>query len=198
MFRQVSTALVALCLIFTASASAKSPTTARDSLAWLARQQLQDGSWRFDPTGGAEQGYADPGTWKADAGATALALLPFLGAHQTQKTKGPYQKNVANGIHWLVVHQKPDGDLAAGGMPKMVSHALATIALCETYELTGDNAVKAAAQKSLQFIVEADAKTGERSDVAGKPPTLSVLTWEIMAISQREDGRLGGADCRSG
>ena len=81
-----------------------------------------------------------------------------------------------------MVHQKPDGDLAAGGMPKMVSHALATIALCETYEMTGDNAVKAAAQKSLQFIVEADAKTGERSDVAGKPPTLSVLTWEIMAI----------------
>ena len=60
----------------------------------------------------AEQRYANPGTWKSDAGATALALLPFLGARQTHKAKGPYQQNVKNGIHWLIVHQKPSGEVS--------------------------------------------------------------------------------------
>ncbi len=118
----------------------------------------------------------------ADAGATALAMLPFLAAGQAHKTRGLYQKNLENGIHWLVVHQKHDGDLSAGGSPKMLSHALATIALCEAFEMTGDSAVGDAAQKAFHFIVEQDVKIGGRSDVSGKPPTLSIAAWEIMAI----------------
>lgn len=183
MFRQVSNvALAALCLIFIGPASAKSPTTVRESLAWLARHQLQDGSWRFDPPVGAERGYADPGTWKSDAGATALALLPYLGARQTHKAKGPYQQNVKNGIHWLIVHQKPSGEVSRDGTRKMLSHDLATIALSDAYGMTGDDAVGAAAQKAVRFIVEQDAKADDGSDVPGKPPTLSVAAWKIMAI----------------
>ena len=199
MFRQVSNvALAALCLIFIGPVSAKSPTTVRDSLAWLARHQLHDGSWRFDPPVGAEQRYTNPGTWKSDAGATALALLPFLGARQTHKAKGPYQQNVKNGIHWLIVHQKPSGEVSRDNTRKMLSHALATIALSDAYGMTGDNAVGTAAQKAVRFIVEQDAKAGDGSDIPGKPPTLSVSRLEDHGDSQREDGQPGGAAHSSG
>ena len=40
---------------------------------------------------------ARPGPAEADAGATAMGLLPFLAAGQTHKTKGPYRANIANG-----------------------------------------------------------------------------------------------------
>ena len=181
--RRVLASLSALCLVYAGSVWAKSPTTVRDSLAWLARHQLQDGSWRFDPPGGVERSYADPGTWKSAAGATSLALLPFFGASQTHKTKGPYRDQIRNGLNWLMVHQKPDGDLSAGGVPKELSHTLATIALCEAYGLSGDREVGVAAQKAIRLIVESrDTKLGSRSDSPGKPPTLFLLAWQIMAI----------------
>ena len=181
--RRIPASLAVLSLLLASPGWAKRPTTVRDSLAWLARHQLQDGSWRFDRPDGGERGYANPGTWKANAGATGLALLPFLGAGQTHKTKSPYQKHIENGLHWLMVHQHADGDLSTGGTPKMFSHAVATIAMCEAYMLTGDNTVGAAAQKAVQFIVASrDVKTSDRSDSPNQPITLSVCAWEIMAL----------------
>ena len=77
---------------------------------------MADGSWSF-------QKYTDKCTDKSCTGrggqeslsaATAMGVLPFLAAGQTHVYKGPYQKLVDDGVHWLVNHQKPDGDLSAG------------------------------------------------------------------------------------
>ena len=86
------------------------------ALVWLANHQLSDGSWSL-------QHYVDrckdktctgPGDISADAGATALGLLPFLAAGQTHRSKGPYREHINRGIAWLVHHQQPDGNLAKG------------------------------------------------------------------------------------
>ena len=76
-----------------------------------------------------------------------MALLCFLGAGQTHKTKGPYRRNIEQGLIWLVRHQKADGNLAKDCKTSpMYSHGLATIALCEAYGLSGDRNVGNAAQ----------------------------------------------------
>jgi hypothetical protein len=160
------------------------------SLDWLARHQTADGSWRFDPPAGAEKGYANPGTWKSDAGATALALLPFLSAAQTQTSKGPYRARLGAAIGWLIGHQKPDGDLSAGGSPKIFSHALATIALCEDYNFTGDKNVGTAAQRAIKFIVaQQDEKTGGWAEPPGRC-CMSLSAWQIMALASGKMARL--------
>ena len=62
------------------------------------------------------------GIAKSDAGATGMALLCFLGAGQTHKTKGPYRRTIELGLIWLIRHQKRDGNLAKGCH---VAHVLA-------------------------------------------------------------------------
>ena len=186
--RRILASLSAIYLIFAGPAWAKSPTAVRDAIPWLARHQLQDGSWRFDSPRGGQQDYANAGTWKSAAAATGLALLPFFGAKQTPKNEGPYRDQIKSGLHWLMLHQKPDGDLSAGGKSKELSHALATIALCEAYGLSGDREVGSAAQRAIRFIVESrDAKPGDTSDSLGKPSALSLFAWKIMAI-RTDDG----------
>ena len=60
-----------------------------------------------------------------------MALLCFLGAGQTHQTKGPYRRNIEQGLIWLVRHQEQDGFLAKGCISPMYSHGMATTALCE-------------------------------------------------------------------
>ena len=81
------------------------------------------------------------GSATADAGATGLALLCYLAAGQTHKTRGPYRMNIERGLVWLVRHQERDGNLAKGCISPMYSHAMATMALCEAFGLSGDRNV---------------------------------------------------------
>jgi len=152
------------------------------ALAWLAKHQTDDGSWRFDPPAGAAKGYANPGTWKSDAGATALALLPFLAAGQTHKTKGPYQQTITSSLLRLTKRQPRNGDLSAGGSPKMFSHGLAAAAICEAYCRTGDDTLRVSAYKAIKFIVASqDGKSGGWAETPGKP-SMSASAWQIMAL----------------
>jgi hypothetical protein len=162
------------------------------ALDWFARHQNKEGNWSLaDYTRHCKdktcKGVAFPESFSA---ATALALLPFLAAEQTQTKKGPYQKTVAAGIDWLLHHQKADGDLSAGDNLQMYSHGLATIALCEDYGLTGDKTVGTAAQKAINFIEAAqDGKAGGwRFDPTDECDT-SVFGWQLMALNR---ARLAG------
>ena len=88
-----------------------------------------------------------------------MALLCFLGAGQTHKTKGPYRRNIEQGLIWLVRQQKADGNLAKDCKTSpMYSHGLATIALCEAYGLSGDRTVGNAAQLAVNYTIAAQNK----------------------------------------
>ena len=124
-----------------------------------------------------------PGDIPADAGATAMGLLPFLAAGQTHKSKGPYKDTVYKGIAWLIRNQQPDGNLAKGAQQMMYSHGLATIALCEAYGLTGDKEVGHAAQGAVNFILNAqNAADGGWRYNPGDPGDTSVVGWQLMAL----------------
>ncbi|MBI2480377.1 MAG: hypothetical protein HYV60_17600, partial [Planctomycetia bacterium] len=88
-------------------------------LAWLAEHQRQDGSWHLNHQEGRCNGRCPhPGTVGTSTGATALALLPFLGAGYTHQ-QGKYKDVVADGLYYLtgrMIETPHGGDLQEGTM----------------------------------------------------------------------------------
>ncbi len=130
------------------------------ALNWLARHQSPAGNWSLGNfqqrcKGGQCTGHAQI---TADAAATALGVLPFLAAGQTQMSDGPYKAQIGNAIKWLIKNQRADGLLASASEQPMYSQGLATIALCEDYGLTKESAVGSAAQSAIKFIERAKTR----------------------------------------
>lgn len=127
-------------------------------LRWLQAHQRNDGSWRFDhtlgPCGGACR---HGGTVASTTGATALALLPFLGAGYTH-LEGEYQPTVNAALYYLKGRLKATdhgGDFQEG---TMYAQGISAIALCEAAAMTGDPALREAAEAAVAYIVYAQHK----------------------------------------
>jgi len=164
-------------------------------LRWLANHQNSDGSWSisgFHQAGNCN--CSGDGAYGGKAPGTALALLPFLGAGQTHLT-GKYQRTVSRGLKWLIENQKSDGDLRAGsdGNEGMYTHGQAAIVLCEAFAMTGDEALRVPAQKSIDFIVAAQYRDGGWRYTPG-PRTnrsdTSVVGWQLMALQSARAANL--------
>ena len=148
-------------------------------LAWLARQQLKNGSWAFD---GDNKDDTDD-----TVAATGLALLPFLGAGQTHKpdkddTEKKYQKAVGIGLGFLVKNCPPSGPNAGRMSTNMHAQAFATLALCEAYGMTKDPVLKPYAQAALNYIQKAQAKDGGWADTADGKSDIAVTGWVVQAF----------------
>ncbi len=163
------------------------------AIYWLAAHQSRDGSWSLQDylKMCRDKTCTGPGAQESLSAATAMGVLPFLGAGITQNSKSKFQSNVQRAIYWLVNHQKPDGDLSAGASQQMYSHALATIAVCEAYGMTKDKVVGTAAQKAINFIVAAqNAKTGAWRYHPGEEGDTSVTGWQMMALRSGQIAKL--------
>ncbi len=168
------------------------------ALNWIARHQNRaDGNWGIETyiANCKDGSCSGPGSVKSDAGATAMALLPFLAAGQTHATKGPYQKHIQGGLNWLQYHQKPDGDLSAGSESQMYSHGLATITMCEAYGLSGNKGFGQSAQQAIHFIEMSQNK--QSGGWRYKPLEVgdtSVVGWMVMAL---KSAQMAGLDVSS-
>jgi hypothetical protein len=163
------------------------------ALNWLHRHQNPDGSWSIENYHqNCKYGKCDgPGTAKSDSGATALGLLPFLGAGQTHMNEGMYRRNVKAALDWLISHQKPNGDLSHTSPHVMYSHGLAAIALCEAYAMTSDSRIMMAAQNAIRFIETAQNKNdGGWRYKPGDPGDTSVVGWQLMALKSGQMAKL--------
>ncbi|MEQ8763015.1 MAG: terpene cyclase/mutase family protein [Planctomycetota bacterium] len=163
-------------------------------LEWLARHQSPEGKWDSD-------GFMDfcsvpcdgPGDPLNDVGLTGLALLAFLGANNTTQA-GHYKKNVRNGIRYLERMQDEDSGLfgAKSGQHYMYNHALAALAMTESYLLSGRSYVqKRPAQLGVNFIL--NARNPYKAWRYESPPNgkndTSVTGWMVMVLeSAREAG----------
>lgn len=152
------------------------------ALNWFARHQLPDGSWSL-ALGAPRTCKCSGQVFDADhSAATAMAVLPFLGAGQTHMSEGPYQATVKKGLQWLIKNQKANGDLSQGSH-QMYSHGLATIALCEAYGMTQDSQVRYAAQEAVRFIESGqNSRGGWRYKHGTTDGDTSVFGWQIMAL----------------
>ena len=191
-------------------------------LDWLARHQLPDGGWAFDLTDSDASGRpsvcrgcsnsvgtSGGGTYRQPlfpnrTAATALALLPYLGAGYTHVEANPYQKPVAAGLRFLeyAAVTKPDGvDFRAGYVGDGASYiqALATLVYCEAYEMTKDRKLHPLAKGGLDFIVHSQLNDGGwRYNSIGDPNfhatvagDSSVLGWQIMALKSGASAGFG-------
>lgn len=158
-------------------------------LTWLAAHQRVDGGWSFDLQGTKCDGKCShAGTHQSTTGATALALLAFLGAGQTHRV-GEHQPTVERGLAYLISRIQPSArgaDLQEG---TMYAQGIATLALCEAYAITGDPRLHKPAQQALDFIVNVQHPLGGWRYFPGQPGDTTVLGWQLMAL---QSGRLAG------
>ncbi|MFO0260420.1 MAG: prenyltransferase/squalene oxidase repeat-containing protein [Planctomycetota bacterium] len=156
-------------------------------LRWLASVQNQDGSWSL---ANYERHAREDN--QGDAAGTSLALLPFLGAGQTQEF-GRYKATVARGLAWLIANQKPNGDLRANfnGQAGMYAHGQAAIVLCEAFAMTGDEKLRQPAQLAIDFIEQAQHSRGGWRYQPGEPGDTSVFGWQLMALQSARAARGG-------
>ena len=153
-------------------------------LQWLAKHQNSNGSWSLDEyhKAGDCKGRCRGGGFSSDVAGTALALLPFLGAGETH-LQGKYKDEVRRGLAWLLKRQEPDGDFPSPFRNShMYAHGQAAIAVCEAYALTQDPWLRDPAQRSINFIVNAQHSQGGWRYQPGDEGDTSVVGWQIMAL----------------
>jgi len=159
-------------------------------LSWLARVQNSDGRWEL------HRGYDDPGQTglRTDTGATALALLCFLGAGETH-LQGKHRTVVSKALDWLKGVQKPNGDLhdseEFGRQPAFYAHGQATIALLEAYAMTRDDSLREPAERALQYIYNSQSELGGWRYQPNSAGDLSVTGWQVMAM---QTARMAGLE----
>ncbi|MCG8585063.1 MAG: terpene cyclase/mutase family protein [Pirellulales bacterium] len=159
------------------------------AIAWLAKQQQNDGHWSAARSGaGREQkiaGHDRSGAGaKADTGITSLAILAMLGAGHTHKG-GPYAENVKAGLEYLIAQQGADGNLYgnAGAFARMYCHAMATFALSEAYAMTRDKALRPTVERAVAFSIKCqNPTTGGWRYRPGDTGDTSQLGWQLMAL----------------
>lgn len=158
-------------------------------LEWLKRYQSSDGSWSLAGP------YSEGGVSENRSAATAMALMAFMGAGNTHQS-GEYQNNVARGLSYLLGLQDDDGFFAAKstGIQKTYSQAQASIAVCELYGMTGDEALRVPAQRSVQYALDAQNDGGGWRYQPRDVGDTSVTGWYVMALIS---ARMAGLDVDS-
>ncbi|MEM6688324.1 MAG: prenyltransferase/squalene oxidase repeat-containing protein [Planctomycetota bacterium] len=169
-----------------------------EALKWIARHQMPNGGWTFQHTIVCNVQCDHPGDqqrMKSFNAATAMALLPMLGAGQTH-LEGDFKQTVHKGLRFLVQNGRP---VSKGGLRmldytesggNLYSHGLAAIALCEAYAMTEDPDLAAAAQGAINYIVYAQARDGGWRYKPHQDGDTSVTGWQIMALKSGYMGHL--------
>ncbi|MFM8579653.1 MAG: prenyltransferase/squalene oxidase repeat-containing protein [Planctomycetaceae bacterium] len=164
-------------------------------LAWLAKMQQPDGSWSLKAGDDAAAANAPPTasaseTMETTAG-TAFGLLPFLAEGIThryspagQPELKPYRDVVKNGLVHLASRQVRNQSVSDGSLGgNMYAHALGTIALCETYGLSGDPKTRVNAQLALKYLLNSQHQQGGGWRYGpGQPGDMSVTSWVFLGI----------------
>ncbi len=162
-------------------------------LQWLANHQNRDGSWSFDHrTRQCGSDCTHPGSLAhCTTGATGMALLCFLGAGQSEQS-GEYKNVVRQGVRFLASQSKSSRKMAGNlmglsrrgrGHEGMYAQGIATLALCEAYNLGQNPTLRKPAQNALDFIVQAqDTRGGGWRYQPGERGDTSVVGWQVMAL----------------
>ncbi len=174
--------------------TAESEKAVNTGLTWLQKIQQEDGSWNFAQVGAAGQG----GTLQAtQMGATALALLTFLGAGHTHEADGIYKDTVTRGLAYLLKNSEATSsglELSgtAQGNSQMYVQGIATICLCEASAMApGDQTLRRAATAAVRYIERAqDPIGGGWRYRPNEPGDTSVTGWQIMALQSARARRI--------
>ncbi|MHC4915968.1 MAG: prenyltransferase/squalene oxidase repeat-containing protein [Planctomycetota bacterium] len=156
------------------------------ALAWLYRNQNDDGSWSF---GGKDK----DGARRAYRPAlTGFAVLAFLGAGYSHKGGHKYSERVRKALTWIMDHQASDGGFSGRTARCGYSQGVVTLALCEALAMGGgysdvrddfDRRLLASARKAVGFVTSSQNPYGgwDYSPRGGTNDT-SITVWNCMAL----------------
>lgn len=182
-------------LIQSGGGNAQSEAAVEAALGWFIKHQMPDGGWSFDlkacPSCQGQCSHSgDKGHNEDRCGATALAMLPFLGRGYTHK-EGPYKKQLEAGIGFLAGMAMQGQGKCYGKGGTMYSQGLAGIVLCESYAMTRDKRLAMPSQLALNFIMAAQDPNGGGWRYAPKQPgDTSAVGWQLMALKSGNMGFL--------
>jgi len=156
------------------------------ALKWIAIHQMPDGGWSFDlkqcPSCMGKCSGSGLSRSKDRCGATAMALLPFLGRGYTHR-EGPYKQAIEKGISFLARMAIEGKGRAYDQHGNMYSQGLAGIALSECYAMSQDNRLAGPTQLVLNFIMQSqDPVGGGWRYTPRQPGDTSAVGWQIMAL----------------
>jgi hypothetical protein len=176
--------------------TANSEKSVAAGLKWIAAHQAPNGGWSFACSRFCRgQCKGDGSKPEAVNAATALALLPFLGAGQTH-ISGQYKDNIKRGLAFLIQNMKvTPGNIPHGSWHEpggsMYSHGLASIAICEAYAMTRDPDLVQPAQLAINYLVYAqDPRGGGWRYAPQQAGDTSVVGWCLMALKSGAMGNL--------
>jgi len=164
-------------------------------LVWLKNHQLPDGSWNFYHLVNPRCDCTMPGRMDNNPnGATAMALLAFLGAGQTHET-GEYQSEVQQGLDYLLANglRAEKGICFYGtltGPPTYYTHGLVTITLSEAFAMTGDARLRPAISGAIDYLAATQDSGGGWRYFPGQPGDTSVVAWQLMALKSAQFSRI--------
>jgi hypothetical protein len=156
------------------------------ALAYLAQHQLNNGSWSLSfkdsCIDNCSHGHKSQSHSTA---ATGLALLCFLGAGKTSDDE-TYGIRVRKAIYYLEDKLKRSSGSAywvdSTSLHQMYEHGIATLALCEAYQMQPSPELKNSCQLAVNFIVEAQFRDGGWGYHERIPGDLSIAAWQVMAL----------------
>ena len=175
----------------------ESEAAVRAALAWLVRNQDEDGRWDADRLEGGREanvyGHSRNGAGTdADTGITALSLLALMAAGHTH-LEGSYRRSVQRGLEYLLASQAGSGSLAGSARlyARMYCHGMALFAVSEAYALTGDRRIRPFLERGLAFsIASQDPAGGGWRYQPGDPGDMSQFGWQVMALASAEKAGL--------
>lgn len=161
--------------------SAQGLRAAERGLKFLAKHQLEDGSWPGDVGYKLEDGYRVWNQTASHVGVTALAGMAFLaGGHVPGR--GPYGEVVEQSVDFILKQVRHDGYITANET-RMYSHAFATLYLAEVYGMNQREDVRQALQKAVDLIVASQNKDGGwRYQPHVADADMSVAACQVMAL----------------
>jgi hypothetical protein len=161
-------------------------------LRWLANRQQKNGLWSLSGP------YEDGSRTENVEAATAMALLAFQGAGYTPDgpSDHPYTRVVRRGWDALLARMEEDGRFFhdVPSTHQLYTQAQCTIALCELYAMTGDQAYYDAAQKAVDYCVRIQSPQGGWRYNPGSESDMSVTGWFVMAL---QSARMAGIEVPS-
>lgn len=146
-------------------------TVIKGSLRYLASKQSGNGSWLAD------------GAQTFPVAITGYTIMTFL-ATGNLPDEGPYSRNVAAGMKFLLDSVQPDGTFrGVAGDRYMYSHAIATIALAELYGQIKGEVIRPKLVRLVSVIIKSqNPQGGWRYQPRPNDADISVTVLQVVAL----------------
>ena len=160
--------------------NATTKTVINGALKYLVSKQHLDGSW-----------YIKEGLGGHPVAMTGYSLIAFMSAGNLPD-EGPYKKNVAAGMQYLLDSIQPDGLFRGGSRGQyMYNHGIATVALAELYGETHSPTVRPKLERLVKVILDAQSPAGGwRYSPQPRDADLSVTVLQAVALRAAQEAGL--------